>query len=48
MYVHSFYLTDPDGILLEFACWAENFTEADNAAMPKTSSERRPRQQAAH
>lgn len=48
VYVRSFYFTDPDGILLEFACWTKNFTEADNAAVPKTAADRRPRQPVAH
>lgn len=43
VYVRSFYFTDPDGILLEFACWTAEFTEEDLAAVPKTDAERRPR-----
>lgn len=43
VYVRSFYFTDPDGILLEFACWTKEFTTADNQAVPKTSADRRPR-----
>jgi catechol 2,3-dioxygenase-like lactoylglutathione lyase family enzyme len=48
VYVRSFYFADPDGILLEFACWTKQFTEADNVAAPKTSADRRPRQHVAH
>ena len=44
VYVRSFYFTDPDGILLEFSCWTKQFTDADNAAVPRTSADRRPRQ----
>ncbi len=43
VYVRSFYFTDPDGILLEFACWTKQFDEADNAAVPRTAADRRPR-----
>ena len=48
VYVRSFYFTDPDGILLEFSCWTKQFTDADNAAVPRTSADRRPRQHVAH
>jgi hypothetical protein len=40
-YVRSFYLHDPYGITLEFACWVKKFTEADNQAQPKTAADRR-------
>ena len=43
VYVRSFYFTDPDGILLEFACWTADFTEADIAAVPRTAADRHPR-----
>ena len=43
VYIRSFYFTDPDGIMLEFACWTQRFTDADNAAAPRTSADRRPR-----
>ena len=43
VYVRSFYFTDPDGILLEFACWTKTFTEADTPAVPRTAADRRPR-----
>ena len=48
VYIRSFYFTDPDGILLEFACWTKQFTEEDNVAVPKTSADRRPRHVDAH
>lgn len=40
VFVRSFYFTDPDGILLEFACWLREFTEADVAHRPKKASDR--------
>ena len=43
VYIRSFYFTDPDGILLEFACWMEKFTAADNQAVARTSADRHPR-----
>lgn len=43
VYVRSFYFTDPDGILIEFACWTKEFTEADATTKPKTAADRRPR-----
>lgn len=48
VYVRSFYFTDPDGILLEFACWTQEFAGADTPAVPKTSADRRPRVHARH
>ena len=48
VYIRSFYFTDPDGILLEFACWKEQFTDSDNAAVPRTAADRQPRAHAAH
>ncbi|WP_024796896.1 VOC family protein [Tomitella biformata] len=41
VYVRSFYFQDPDGILLEFACWMREFTDADVAVTPKTAADRR-------
>lgn len=41
VYVRSFYFQDPDGILLEFACWLREFTPDDVAHTPRTASERR-------
>ena len=40
VYVRSFYFTDPDGILLEFACWTREFGATDTPATPKTSADR--------
>jgi catechol 2,3-dioxygenase-like lactoylglutathione lyase family enzyme len=40
VFVRSFYFQDPDGILLEFACWTRTFTEADVSHQPKTSADR--------
>ncbi len=48
VYVRSFYFTDPDGILLEFACWTKEFTESDTPAVAKTAADRRPRHVVAH
>lgn len=39
-FVRSFYFQDPDGILLEFACWTRTFTAADVAHEPKTAADR--------
>jgi catechol 2,3-dioxygenase-like lactoylglutathione lyase family enzyme len=40
VFVRSFYFQDPDGILLEFACWTRTFTSADVSHQPKTSADR--------
>jgi catechol 2,3-dioxygenase-like lactoylglutathione lyase family enzyme len=40
VFVRSFYFQDPDGILLEFACWTRAFTSADVSHQPKTSADR--------
>ncbi|HEY3977818.1 MAG TPA: VOC family protein [Streptosporangiaceae bacterium] len=40
VFVRSFYFQDPDGILLEFACWMRAFTEADVSHEPKTAADR--------
>ena len=40
VFVRSFYFQDPDGILLEFACWTRTFASADVSHRPKTSAER--------
>jgi catechol 2,3-dioxygenase-like lactoylglutathione lyase family enzyme len=34
VFVRSIYFQDPDGILLEFACWTRTFTDADVAHRP--------------
>jgi catechol 2,3-dioxygenase-like lactoylglutathione lyase family enzyme len=40
VFVRSFYFQDPDGILLEFACWTRTFTGADVSHEPKTAADR--------
>ena len=40
-FVRSFYFQDPDGVLLEFASWTREFTEADVAHEPKTAADRK-------
>ncbi|MBA4023988.1 MAG: glyoxalase [Gordonia sp.] len=40
-FVRSFYFQDPDGVLLEFACWTKEFTDADVSHEPKTAADRR-------
>lgn len=42
VFVRSFYFTDPDGILLEFACWLRAFTPDDVAHAPRTAADRTP------
>ena len=37
VFVRSFYFRDPDGILLEFACWTRDFGEADAQDAPATA-----------
>ena len=34
VFVRSIYFRDPDGILLEFACWLRGFTDADVSHAP--------------
>src|SRR5262245_21408475 len=34
-YVRSFYFQDPDGIVLEFACWTKEFGESDTTTVPR-------------
>lgn len=43
VYVRSFYFQDPDGVLLEFACWMREFTPDDVSHTPRTAADRRPR-----
>ena len=38
VFVRSVYFQDPDGILLEFACWMRSFTPADVAHVPATAT----------
>jgi catechol 2,3-dioxygenase-like lactoylglutathione lyase family enzyme len=40
VFVRSFYFTDPDGALLEFACWLREFGPADVAHQPRRATER--------
>jgi catechol 2,3-dioxygenase-like lactoylglutathione lyase family enzyme len=40
VFVRSCYFQDPDGILLEFACWTRAFTDADVSHAPKTAADR--------
>jgi catechol 2,3-dioxygenase-like lactoylglutathione lyase family enzyme len=40
VFVRSFYFQDPDGILLEFACWTRTFSAADVSHAPKTAADR--------
>ncbi|MFC4945956.1 VOC family protein [Pseudonocardia sp. GCM10023141] len=40
VYVRSFYFRDPDGAMLEFACWLRAFTPADVAHPARTGAER--------
>lgn len=40
VYVRSFYFQDPDGTLLEFACWLRSLTEADVSHTPRTAADR--------
>ncbi|MEU6748558.1 VOC family protein [Spirillospora sp. NPDC046719] len=40
VFVRSFYFQDPDGILLEFACWTRAFDESDVSHAPKTAADR--------
>jgi catechol 2,3-dioxygenase-like lactoylglutathione lyase family enzyme len=40
VFVRSLYFRDPDGILLEFACWTAEFTEADVAHKGATWEDR--------
>ncbi|NKQ58878.1 VOC family protein [Amycolatopsis sp. K13G38] len=39
-FVRSFYFQDPDGALLEFACWMREFTDADVSHEPRTAADR--------
>ncbi|MQA13116.1 MAG: VOC family protein [Pseudonocardiaceae bacterium] len=40
VFVRSFYFTDPDGILLEFACWLREFGDTDARHTPRTAADR--------
>jgi catechol 2,3-dioxygenase-like lactoylglutathione lyase family enzyme len=39
VFVRSTYFMDPDGILLEFACWMRAFTPADVSHTPATAAD---------
>ncbi|MEO5877960.1 MAG: VOC family protein, partial [Streptosporangiaceae bacterium] len=39
-FVRSFYFQDPDGVLLEFACWTRTFTDTDVSHPPRTNADR--------
>jgi hypothetical protein len=43
VFIRSFYFTDPDGVMLEFACWTREFSDDKPYAAPRTGGERRPR-----
>jgi catechol 2,3-dioxygenase-like lactoylglutathione lyase family enzyme len=47
VYVRSFYFHDPDGVVLEFACWTKEFGESDTMTPPRTAADRRRRVAAA-
>ena len=38
VFLRSIYFFDPDGILLEFACWTRELSEADVSVAPATSA----------
>ncbi|GEL20626.1 VOC family protein [Pseudonocardia asaccharolytica] len=40
VFVRSFYFIDPDGILLELACWLRSFTVDDVRHAPRTAADR--------
>ena len=40
VFVRSIYFFDPDGILLEFACWTKDFTAEDATAPPASEGDR--------
>jgi len=40
VFVRSFYFTDPDGVLLEFACWLREFGPADVSHAPRGAIQR--------
>jgi len=42
VFVRSIYFQDPDGILLEFACWTRSLTAADIAHVPARASDSAP------
>lgn len=40
VFVRSIYFQDPDGVLLEFACWTKGFGPADVSIEPATAADR--------
>ena len=40
VYIRSFYFYDPDGIMLEFACWTKEFNADEANASPRTAADR--------
>jgi hypothetical protein len=40
VYIRSVYFFDPDGILLEFACWTRPLAEQDARIAPATAATR--------
>jgi catechol 2,3-dioxygenase-like lactoylglutathione lyase family enzyme len=40
VYVRSIYFQDPDGILLEFACWTRDAGAGDASIAPRTAADR--------
>jgi len=40
VYVRSIYFQDPDGILLEFACWTRGTGAGDASIVPRTAADR--------
>ena len=40
VFVRSVYFMDPNGILLEFACWTKGFTDADLRVKPARAADR--------
>jgi catechol 2,3-dioxygenase-like lactoylglutathione lyase family enzyme len=40
VFVRSFYFTDPDGVLLEFACWLREFGPGDVRHPPRRATDR--------
>jgi hypothetical protein len=41
--IQSFYFTDPDGVVLEFACWTKVFSDGEPTNEPRADADRRPR-----
>jgi hypothetical protein len=41
--IQSFYFTEPDGVMLEFACWTNTFSDDEPTTEPRADADRRPR-----